>query len=451
MNNRFLYILIVSLLAGLSLKAQPVVINEVVGVVGNRIIMKSDVEETIARIVMEGEGTDNAATRCEVMEKKLYEKMLVYRAGVDSVTVSPDQIEAELEKRIRYFVAQFPSQEEMEQYLGKTIPEIKKEFRAIIEEQLLIQQMQDKVSGGVKVTPGEVRAFYARIPKDSLPYIPSEIEIAQIVIKPEVSDDEKRKVRDKLNKVRNDILRGASFALKAKVNSQDRASAENGGELGLLSREDLVPEFAAVAFRLKPGEISEIVETEFGFHIIELVEKRGELANFRHILIKPEVSDESFLKAQAKIDSIYSIIGTNDTLTFERVAELYSTDEDTKYNGGRIFNFQSGSGKFKIDQLDMFTYREVANLNPGQISKVHVYDTPTGGKAFRILKLSSRTQPHVADLKSDYQIIQSAAMSEKESEAISKYIEKMKYTMYIQINPEYKTCVFKNNWEVKAN
>eukprot|EP01034_Spumella_vulgaris_P013275 gene13275-16931_t len=193
----------------------------------------------------------------------MYEKMLLYRAGVDSITVSEEQVESELERRIRYFLAQFPSQEEMEQYLGKTVPEIKKEFRAAIEDQLLVQQMQEKVTGNIKVTPAEVRAFYARIPKDSLPYIPSEVEISQIEVKPAVSDEEKRKTRDKLTKIRNDVLRGSSFELKAKVNSMDRVSAEKGGELGLMAREDLVPEFSAVAFRLKPGEISEIVESEF--------------------------------------------------------------------------------------------------------------------------------------------------------------------------------------------
>lgn len=447
MKYRFFAILFLSLATVWGGRAQ-VVINEVVGIVGNRIILKSDIEERITQMVMQGEGKDDAATRCAVMEENLYQKMLVYRAGVDSVTVSEDQVESELDRRIRYFLAQFPSQEEMEQYLGKSVPEIKKEFRLAIEEQLLVQQMQEKVTGDIKVTPAEVRAFYARIPKDSLPYIPSEVEISQIVVKPEVSEDEKRKTRDKLAKIRNDILRGSSFELKAKVNSMDRASAEKGGELGLMAREDLVPEFSAVAFRLKPGEISEIVESEFGFHIIELVEKRGELANFRHILLKPDISDEAFMAAQAKIDSLYSIIGSNDTLTFEKVAAMYSTDEDTKHNGGRIFNYQSGSGKFKIDQLDMYTYNQIANLNPGETSKVHVYDTPTGAKAFRVLKLNSRSQPHVADLKNDYQIIQSAASAEKETEAISKYIEKTKKTMYINIGPEYSTCPFRNNWEV---
>lgn len=448
MKNRFLIGLVCLLCAGMSARAQSTVINEIVGVVGNRIILKSDIEEGVAQKVLQEGGKDDDAARCEMLEDQLYEKLLLYRAAVDSVEVSPDQVEGELERRIRYFLAQFPSQEEMEQYLGKTVPEIKKEFRTSIQEKMLAKQMQEKVTGSVKVTPAEVRAFYARIPKDSLPYIPSEIEIAQIVIKPQVTEDEKRKTRDKLNKIRNDILRGSSFALKAKVNSMDRGSAEKGGELGLMSREDLVPEFAAVAFRLKPGEISEIVESEFGFHIIELIEKRGELANFRHILLKPDVSDEAFALAQAKIDSVYSIIGKSDTLTFEKVAAKYSTDEDTKFNGGRLFNYQSGSGKFMIDQLDMFTYREVANLNPGEISKIHIYDTPTGAKAFRILKLISRSQPHVADLKNDYQIIQAAATSEKESEAVTKYINKMKMTMYIQIAPEYKNCHFKNNWEV---
>jgi len=448
MMNRFLLILI-CVLAGTIAKAQsPIVINEVVAVLGNRIVMRSDIEERVAQMLIEGSGKDDAETRCRVIEDNLFQKMLVYRAAVDSVVVGEDQIEGELQRRIEYFIKQFPSQEAMEEYLGKTIPEIKKEFRAAIEEQLMVQQMQEKVTGSIKVTPGEVRVFYAKLPKDSLPYIPSEIEVAQIVVKPKVSEDEKRIVRDKLNKIRNDILRGSSFALKAKINSMDRASAEQGGELGLMSRDELVQEFSAVAFRLKPGEISEIVESEFGFHIIELVEKRGELANFRHILLKPEIGDEEFMKAQKKADSLYSIIGKNDTLTFERVAQLFSDDEDTKYNGGRLFNFQSGSGKFKIDQMDMFTYREVSDLNPGDVSKTHIYDTPTGGKAFRIMKLISRSQPHQADLKTDYQIIQAAALAEKQGEAVTKYINKMKETMYIQISPDYKTCNFQYNWDV---
>lgn len=450
MKNRFLIVLII-LVSGLTSWAQPnnpVVVNEIVGVMGNKIIMKSDIEERIVQMVMQGDGKDDFKTRCAIYEENLFQKLLVYRAGEDSVTVSQDQVESELERRITYFIKQFPSQEAMEQYLGKTVPEIKKEFRAAIEEQLLVQQMQEKVTGSVKVTPGEVRAFYKRIPKDSLPYIPSEIEIAQIVVKPSVSEEEKKKTRDKLTGIRNEILRGASFEIKAKRHSMDRISAEKGGELGLMSREELVPEFAGVAFRLKPGEISEIVESEFGFHIIELVEKRGELANFRHILLKPEISDEEFIKAENKIDSIYSIIGKNDTLTFERIAEKYSTDNDTRFNGGRVFNYQSGSGKFQIDDMDIATYKEVGNLNPGELSKIHMYDTPTGAKAFRILKLNSRSQPHVADLNTDYQIIQSAAAAEKETQAITKYIDKMKSTMYIQLSPDYKTCDFQYNWDV---
>jgi peptidyl-prolyl cis-trans isomerase SurA len=445
--NKFTFILpILFFLPGTGSAQQSIVVNEVVAVVGNKIVLKSDIEERVAQMVMQGESTDDAKTRCRVLEDYLYQKMLVYRAAIDSVEVSSDQVEGELERRVRYFVAQFESPEKMEEYLGKTIPEIKKEFRQAIEEQLLVQQMQEKVSGNVKVTPGEVKAYYNRIPKDSLPYIPSEVEFGQILIKPGISAEEKRKVRDKLNKIRNDILRGASFTLKAKVNSQDRASAEQGGELGFMSREDLVPEFSAVAFRLKQGEISEVVETEFGFHIIELIEKRGELANFRHILLKPEISDEAFLRAQERIDSLYGALGTSDTLTFEKLAELYSDDEETKFNGGRMFNFQSGSGKFKIDQLDLFTFREISGLSAGQHSKVHLYDTPTGVKAFRILKLISRTQPHIADLKSDYQIIQSAALAQKEKSAISKYISRMKKTMYIRINPAYLECEFEHDW-----
>lgn len=446
MKNR-LIITFVLAFCGLIVSAQPIVVNEIIAVMGNKIVMTSDVEERISQMILEGSGIDDKATKCAVYEELLFQKMLVYRAGVDSVTVGEDQIEGELQRRIDYFLKQFPSQEEMERYLGKTIPEIKKEFRVAIEEQLLVQQMQEKVSGNVKVTPGEVRQFYNKIPKDSLPYIPSEAEVAQIVIEPKVTEEQKREVRDKLNKIRNDILRGSSFALKAKLYSEDKASGQQGGELGLMKREDLVTEFSSAAFRLKPGEVSEIVETEFGFHIIELIEKRGEYSNFRHILLKPEISDQAFLEAQRRADSVYSIIGKNDTLTFEKVALLCSDDKETKFNGGRVFNYQSGSGKFQMEQI-VGTYNEVVNLNPGEFGRVTVYQGPTGNMAFRIVKLVSRSKPHVADLSFDYQIIQNMALAHKQNEAVMKYIDKMKQTMYIQLSPEYKSCDFQYNWDV---
>lgn len=419
----------------------PLVVDEIEAIVGGSVILKSEIEEQAQQAFMQGM-PNNMEVRCQILEQMILQKLLLYQAAKDSLTVSEDQVEGELQRRVDYFIQQFKSQEEMEEFLGKSIVEIKKEFREQVKDQLLIQQMQQKITGDVKVTPAEVKEFYDAIPKDSLPYISTEVEYAQIVILPKINDEEKKSVRKRLADLRQDILNGARFGLKAKLYSQDKGSKDKEGELGFMKREDLVTEFSAAAFRLKGNEISEIVETQFGFHIIQLIEKRGEMANFRHILFKPEPSDRDLLNAEKRLDSISKAIKSVDTLSFERAASYFSDDEDTRFNGGKAINPLSGTTQFQIDQLDQPTFEAIRTLKEGDISQPQVFETRTGKKAFRIVKLITRTKPHVADLKNDYQKMRDAAQQKKQNDMMLKWIMKKKNEVYLKISDRYKDCKF---------
>ncbi len=377
--------------------------------------------------------------------------MLLDQASKDSLDVGDDQVESEMDRRMAYFVMQAGGEKELEAYLGMTIPEIKKNFRENIRKQLLIQQMQQKIISRVKITPNEVKNFYKQIPKDSLPLVPSEVEYAQIVLRPKPTSIEIQAARQKPQKIRDDIARGSSFCLKAKLESEDLGSAQNCGELGFLRREDLVPEFSAAAFRLKTSsEISEVVETEFGFHIIQLIEKRGELANFRHILIRPKTNDLELQKAATTLDSL-SLILKSDSTQFANLAQKHSTDVDTRFNGGKVVNPRTGNTRFREEELDPYARVEIMQLNPGQISEAHLFQLQTGETGFRIVSLLNRTQPHVADLKNDYQIIEEAAIADKQADAIAKWIEKKQEEIYIRIGDNFKSCDFRNTWKVLNN
>lgn len=422
------------------------VVDEIVGIVGSEPILLSEVEEQAQQDFMNGTGLRDDASKCELFEELLFQKMLLDQAGKDSLEISDDQVESEMDRRMQYFIVQAGGERELEDYLGMTIPEIKKNFRENIRKQLLIQQMQQTIISRVKVTPSEVKSFYKEIPKDSLPLVPSEVEYAQIVLKPKPSPAEIQAARLKAQKIRDEISRGSSFCLKAKLESEDIASAQNCGELGFLRREDLVPEFSAAAFRLKTSsEISEVVESDFGFHIIQLIEKRGELANFRHILIRPKVGDSELESAAQLLDSL-SLVLKADSTQFGALAQKYSTDVDTRFNNGKVVNMRTGNSRFREEELDPYARIEILQLNTGQTSEPHVYQMQTGESGFRIIMLLNRTAPHVADLQNDFKVIEEAALANKQADAIAQWIEKKQSEIYIKIGDQYKSCAFKNNW-----
>lgn len=426
-------------------QVQEKVLDEIIAVIANQPIKLSDIYNTQKQL-KEQSDNEEIPTECEILEQLLFQKMLIYQAQVDSVEIADKQIEQELDKRIRYFAQQLGSEQKLEEYYNKTIAQIKDEFRDKIKEQLLIQTMQNKVSGNITISPSEVRNYYRSLHPDSIPFINSEVEIARIMKSPPISEEEKKQTRERLEKLRERILAGADFAAMAALYSEDPGSAAKGGELGFMGRGMLVPEYEAVAFELKPGEVSRIVETPFGYHIIQLIERLGEQFNTRHILMVPKTNPSDLLKAQQSLDSVYQLLKTDKTLTFEKAAEKFSDDAETKYNGGLLVNPATGTTRFEINELDRQLFFAIDKLAIGEFTKPLLYQTPNGKKAYQILYLKTRTEPHKANLKDDYQRLQNAALQQKQAKAINDWINKKKKSTYIQIDESYKNCIFKNNW-----
>jgi peptidyl-prolyl cis-trans isomerase SurA len=446
-TSKFIKSLICSVITlfALSVSAQPQkkLIDQVIAVVGNNIILQSDLENQYFQMLQQG-GEENENSRCELLEELLFQKLLLHQAKLDSVKINDSQVESEMDRRMRYFIQQIGSEEKLEEYYGKSINAIKDEFREIIRDQLLIQQVQQKITGNITVTPAEVKSFFNKIPKDSLPFVNSELEVAQIVAYPKISNEAKDEARTKSEELRARVVKGESFSTLAVLYSEDPGSAKRGGELGFVERGVFVPEFEAVAFRLKIGQISEIVETTFGYHFMELIERRGERINIRHILITPKVGQDDLKKARHYIDSIRTLIINTDTLNFNEAAALFSDDKDTKYNGGLLVNPVNGTNRFEADQLDPSVFFTVDKMKVGEISQPVAYQMPGGKQAFRILYLKTRTEPHRANLKDDYQRIQDAALNDKQDKIIAKWIDKKMSTTYFKISDDYKSCNMEN-------
>jgi len=433
--------------------AQPALIDEIVAVVGSELILRSEVETQAEQMVQNGVATRGDFTLCRVLEDMIFQKMMLEQARFDSLPVTEAQVESELDRRMQYFIQQFGGRDKMEEYLGKTVDQMKDEFRPSVKDQLLIQSMQGNITGKAKVTPSEVKDFFNAIPKDSLPYIPSEVQIGVITLEPPVREEEKQRVIKELNNIREQILNGSKFSLKARIYSEDLGSAQNGGELGFMRREDLVPEFSGVAFGLKdPSEVSDIVESEYGFHIIQLIERRGEYANFRHILMRPKVYSDDIYRCETRLDSIVAELRKG-TMSFNMAVERFSQDVDTKNNGGMLLNPYNGGIRFSMDELaevDVMTFQKVEGMKVGEFTEPHLYERPGGKKVVRILYLATRTEPHVADLSTDYPKIQQQALQVKQNEFLQKWVEGAKNDFYIRIEPEYKDCDFKIDWEQKS-
>ena len=437
----------VYLFFSLALSAQEKIIDRVLAVVGSNIVIQSELESQYLQYVAQGE-QPGENTKCKIFEQLLYQKLLLAQAEKDSVTVSDAQVESELDKRLRYYITQFGSEEKFVAFYGKSIDDFKIELRDNIKDLLLSQTMQSKVTNDISVTPSEVRTFFNNINPDSLPLINSEVEIGEIVKRPPVTPEAKKEAKEKIEGLRQRILKGENFVTLAALYSEDLYSAKKGGEYDTLHRGQFVPEFDAVAFRLKEKEISEVFETVYGFHFMQLLAKRGEVVDVRHILISPKVSPEDLQKAKIKLDSIYTLI-QKDSISFSDAAAKFSDEDESKNNGGLIVNPQTGVTKFEMDelgQLDPTIVFTIDKMKPGEFTSPSLMATRDAKQAYRILYLKSRTEPHRANLISDYQKIQSVALASKQQKAISAWIKKKKESTYIKIADDYKNCKFDNNW-----
>lgn len=443
MKKNLLILLFTILFAPLSFSQNGKVIDQVVAVVGNRMIMLSDVENQYAQYVFQGYKGDSTF-KCVILEDLMFQKLLLNQADIDSVTVNDSQVESELDRRIRYFAAQIGSEEKLAAYYNKSIIELKKEFRTIIKDQLIQQTMEGKITENVKTTPTEVRNFFNAYPKDSIPLVSSVVEVGQIVRQPVVSQAELNKVKAKLNSYRERILKGEDFSTLAIMYSEDEASAVNGGELGFTKRGDLLPEFEAAAYALKPGEISPLIKTKYGYHIIKLIERRGETINVRHILLKPKAAIEDLTYAKQYLDSVYTVI-KKDSMSFEKACEKFSDDPSAR-TGGLLINSETGTTKFQPNQLDPSVFFTVDKMKVGDISLPVPMKTIDGLQAYRILYLKSRTEPHKANLKDDYDLIQEAAKKDKDNKTITDWVDKKIANCYIHVIDEYKGCKFNYKW-----
>lgn len=432
------------------------VVDKVVAVVGKNIILQSDVEGQYIQYRMQGDIQGNANDmRCAILEDLLFQKLMLNQAEMDSLTVTDSEVEMEMNRRISELVGRAGSQEKLESIFNKSMSEIKEELRRLVKDRMLQDQVRNGILSGVAVTPAEVRNFYRSQPQDSIPMIGEEYEIAQIVKRPPVSIDQKLQVKDQLYQIRKRILDGeSSFSTMAILYSEDPGSAKKGGELGFTGRGEFAPEFEATAFNLRDGEISEVIETQFGFHIIQLIERRGEYVNCRHILMTAKVPVEALEQAQHELDSAATLIRSG-AMTFEEACLKFS-DDDSKTNGGYISNPAMGGhrlGSSDIQEMGEYfpEFKNLAfvisKLDVGQVSDPVPMTTNDNKDAFRVVVIKKKIPAHKANLNDDYWRIQTWALNQKNQSVIQQWIKDKAKKAYIRIDEDYKDCDFQFDWK----
>lgn len=414
------------------------VVDKIIGKVDNYIVLKSELDKSYQEYVSNG-GRPGEESRCQYLALLLRNKLMMAKAEMDSIVVGDSDVDANTQRRMDLIMAQYGgSQEDLEKKFGKTFEQFRLELRDQIREQMVINEMQRHLTKGITVTPAEVRRFYNRIPKDSLPYFSAEVEVGQIVRIAKVSNAQKEITKRELIDIRNRILGGEDFSTLARKYSSDPSVTVNGGDMGFVGRGIMVPEFEAMSFRLKPGEISMPVETAFGFHIIQLLERRGNEYHSRHILMAPTPSKQDVENASRYLDSVRTLI-VKDTISFQRAAKEFSDDMQTKGNGG-FFTDEEGGTRLSVDELDPVVFFAIDSMKVGTVSKPLTYRTDDGKEAVRILLYKSRTPPHLANLQEDWNRIQAAALSEKQNKILEKWFDKARRDVFISIDPAYNFC-----------
>jgi peptidyl-prolyl cis-trans isomerase SurA len=446
MKKYLLYIIFCTLYFAVSAQQN---IDKTVAVIGKYIVLRSDLERELKGLRADGVKITDSI-RCGMLDELMYQKLLIAQADKDSVRVKDEQVDAEMDRRMNYYLGQFGSEEKFEAFYGKTVKQYKEEMRDDIHNILVAQQMQQKVVSDIKVSPADVRAFFNSIPTDSLPLVNTEVEMGQLVKKPAVSEEAKKIAREKLEGYRQRVISGEmSMAAIATLYTEDPGSAKTGGRYDGIARGQFVPEFEAVAFRLKPGEVSEIFESSFGYHFIQLIARRGELVDVRHILVTAKVSNQDVLDAKRALDTIYQHI-MDGKISFCAACAKFSDDKDTKNNCGIIQNVSAGSTRFEIEDIGRVDPGLVAmldKLQPGEITKPIMDQAQDGKQSFKIVYLKTRSEPHKANLKDDYQRIQNMAQMQKQKSTVDAWVNKKLRSIYVRIDDEYKNYPFHYNWK----
>ena len=441
------YALLLMLFAAVSVYGQDNVIDEVVWVVGDEAILKSDVESERLNAQYEGRKFDGDPY-CIIPEQLAVQKLFLHQAAIDSIEVSEQEVIGQVERRTNWLIEQVGgSKEKLEEYYNKTSTQIREMLRENIRDGLTVQKMQQHIVGEIKITPAEVRRYFKDLPQDSIPFVPTQVEVQIVTLEPKIPLEEVERVKKTLRDYTDGINSGKmSFATYARFYSEDPGTARRGGELGFMGKGELVPEYANVAFNLQdPNKVSKIVETEFGFHIIQLIEKRGDRINTRHILLKPKVEEKDLEAALVRLDSIADDI-RNQKFTFDDAATYISQDKDTKNNHGLMANKNTGTARFEMQDLAQVSQevaKMVENMNVGEISRAFTMINDKGKEVCAIVKLKSRINGHKATISEDYQRLKAIVMEKRSEDKLEKWIkEKQKHT-YVRINEKWQKCELK--------
>ena len=420
-------------------------IDKIQAKIGSEILLISDIENQYNQVLSQGViNTENL--RCNIIDELLLQNFLVHHAKIDStIEIVQDDIDAEINNRISFFEKQLGSLEKVESYFNRSISSMEDELMLIVKDQFYSQKKQSKIINDVKITPNEVKDFYNKLIKDDIPTVPTKVELSQLVILPKISQEKEQIIKDKLNSFRKRIYDGEDFKVLATLYSDDPGSASSGGELGFMSRGDLVPEFERAAFKLKKDEISEVVQSKFGFHIIQMIERRGEQINVRHILLKPKFSSSSLKSASDKITSIKLEIDSN-LLSFEEAIIKYS-DDDSKNNGGLIINPQTGTTQFTYEELDPSIRYMVEKMSEGDISKPSLTKSQDGTQAaYRLLKIKSKKLEHKANVIDDFDLLKEYALANKKQTVLDNWVTDNLDATFISLSPELSKCPCYNKW-----
>ncbi|MBR1793504.1 MAG: peptidylprolyl isomerase [Bacteroidales bacterium] len=443
--KRILFVLVMLAACSVVDAQEPVAVDKVVAVVGKNIVKKSDVESAYAQVRMRQGNAAGFEGRCEILENQMLSKLLIQKGLVDSVEVTDEEVEVQVEYYLKAYLRQYGSKQALREATGFEYDEFHDLYFDLLKNNILRQRVESQLTSSVTVTPQQVRSYYESIPKDSLPHIETEYEVAEISLQPAIAESERDRVRLELAQLRERVLKGESFSMLATLYSQDPGSSKKGGELGFFGRGDMVSEFEAAAFALKPGEVSPIIETQFGFHILQLIERRGNTINVRHILLQPQVGAEDLLAARMRLDSISSEIRKG-TISFEDAVRQYS-QASTNKTGGVLSNPSTGNNRFtKSEFMEIYPGIPIATMQVGDISNATQMVDEDNKALYRIIKLTKRVEEHDANLSDDYDKIYNAALQEAKQNKVYAWADKMIKNTYVRIDDEYKDCNFRMKW-----
>lgn len=419
-------------------------VDEIAAVIGTKKVKLSDVERAVENMRASGMPVTED-TRCQTLESLMVSALYELQADEDSIRVGESEVEQELEARLRYFIDQIGSREKLEEFYGKTILQIKEEYREMIRKNIVAARMEAKITEGIKVTPSEVKRFYNTLDRDSIPFVPLKFELLYIAKKPIVSVEERLRAKQKLEEIRARIEKGEQFKSLAALYSQDPGSAKRGGDLGYGGRGDWTSEFESMAFSQQPGVLSPVFESQFGFHILEVLDRKGEMVKVRHILIRPEASDMDLLRAQKELDSVASLIRKG-SFTFKEAVGLFS-DEAGAQGDGVYLSPSTRKPSYSAEELEPMVFLSIQNMQEGENTNALLYQSQDNRPAFRIFYVKRRVAPHRADIQADYDLIYEMALAKAKQNAMKKWMTDKIANTYVRVMNRYKNCQFNYQWK----